>query len=310
MVSELKKTAIFCSLLFTLCFVANNTLSVKNDKCLAFEHYNDGEANYIDMDGEDYCVVRWEPGNEYQSIDISGPDGLFAYTVISGGQYYTFIDTSKISEDDSNEDICLFAYTEYDEQITVIIFNYCTDDSSPAGPPSSSSTVTTTPHYTTSPYPSYTCTSAPIWTTGTISTTAPSATYPSATTSRTFATTSGSSDTTISDSDSTDSTTSFITPISSVTSPSGLPDILFGSVVIANEYGDVNSDGMVDISDLTRLSLFLMGECELTPAEYFAANVEFNGRDSAPNLADLAKLKQFICKEKIILGPDNSYVYR
>jgi len=65
-------------------------------------------------------------------------------------------------------------------------------------------------------------------------------------------------------------------------------------------YGDLDSNGSVEITDLTVLSLYLLGDQTLTPAGTAAADVEY---DSDVNLADLAKLKQFIMKDSITLGP-------
>lgn len=64
--------------------------------------------------------------------------------------------------------------------------------------------------------------------------------------------------------------------------------------------GDINGDGKVDVADLTALGIHLIGDEEITDEELLAnADTE---RDGEVNTADLAKLKQFIQKEKILLG--------
>lgn len=79
--------------------------------------------------------------------------------------------------------------------------------------------------------------------------------------------------------------------------------------IIANDYGDVNSDGYIDINDLTVMSLALLKDLELSEAEYLAADVNF---DYEVNVADLAVLLQYISKARvdIVLGPKFIVVYR
>ncbi len=64
-------------------------------------------------------------------------------------------------------------------------------------------------------------------------------------------------------------------------------------------YGDINNDNDIDLSDLTMLSLALVGDIELTSAQKLVADVAYN--DSV-DIADLAFLKQYICKENVKLG--------
>lgn len=65
-------------------------------------------------------------------------------------------------------------------------------------------------------------------------------------------------------------------------------------------YGDVNRDKNVDLSDLTVLCLYLLGDVELTEEALKASDVSGDG---LINIADIAHLKQYICKDDIILGP-------
>lgn len=69
----------------------------------------------------------------------------------------------------------------------------------------------------------------------------------------------------------------------------------FAVTVRGNEEGtgDINSDGLVDVSDLTELSLALLGDTELTSVQQKAADVDGDGTVKLP---DLARLKQFISK--------------
>lgn len=62
-------------------------------------------------------------------------------------------------------------------------------------------------------------------------------------------------------------------------------------------YGDVNEDGVVDLSDYTALSQFLLGD-EVTISEA-KADVAKNGK---VDLADLATLRQYLMKDNVKLG--------
>lgn len=63
--------------------------------------------------------------------------------------------------------------------------------------------------------------------------------------------------------------------------------------------GDINSDGKADLTDLTELSLALIGDNELTATQQKAADVD---RDGEVKLADLAMFKQFLSKQISSLG--------
>ncbi|MBR3023682.1 MAG: dockerin type I repeat-containing protein, partial [Oscillospiraceae bacterium] len=66
-------------------------------------------------------------------------------------------------------------------------------------------------------------------------------------------------------------------------------------------YGDVNSDGKVDVTDLSLLSLYLLDKTGIKGDGLKAADV--NG-DGSVALTDLATLRQFISKKITKLGPD------
>ena len=60
------------------------------------------------------------------------------------------------------------------------------------------------------------------------------------------------------------------------------------------EIGDVNNDGVQDITDLSIICLHIIGDIKLNEYESEAADVDGNGEIT---LADLARLKQFVSKK-------------
>ncbi|MCQ2464956.1 MAG: glycoside hydrolase family 9 protein [Oscillospiraceae bacterium] len=58
-------------------------------------------------------------------------------------------------------------------------------------------------------------------------------------------------------------------------------------------YGDIDFNGTVDITDLSLLSLYKIGDRKLNDAQLEAADTEYDG---VVDLSDLAKLKQFLSK--------------
>jgi hypothetical protein len=58
--------------------------------------------------------------------------------------------------------------------------------------------------------------------------------------------------------------------------------------------GDVNFDGIIDVTDLTELSLALIGDKELTSEQKNVADVDGDG---SVTLADLARFQQFLSKK-------------
>lgn len=73
----------------------------------------------------------------------------------------------------------------------------------------------------------------------------------------------------------------------------------------ANEftYGDINGDLAADLTDLSLLSIYLMGGKEFTDIQKKAADVD--GNDEI-DIRDLAHFKRYICKDKVTLGPQGS----
>lgn len=63
--------------------------------------------------------------------------------------------------------------------------------------------------------------------------------------------------------------------------------------------GDINNNNSVDLTDLTELSLYLIGDKTFNDFEIFTADT--NG-DNEVNLADLAHLKQYIMSKDVKLG--------
>ena len=63
--------------------------------------------------------------------------------------------------------------------------------------------------------------------------------------------------------------------------------------------GDIDNNNSVDLTDLTELSLYLIGDKTFNDFEMYTADT--NG-DNEVNLADLAHLKQYIMCEDVKLG--------
>ena len=63
--------------------------------------------------------------------------------------------------------------------------------------------------------------------------------------------------------------------------------------------GDVSGDGKVDVTDLTTISLALLGDLNLTDAQSKLADINHNGK---VDLSDLATLRQFLSKKIDSLG--------
>jgi len=65
-------------------------------------------------------------------------------------------------------------------------------------------------------------------------------------------------------------------------------------------YGDVDGNKKVEITDLTYLSMYLLGDYKLSGDTLKAADVNADGK---VDLADLAHLKQYVSKDAVVLGP-------
>ncbi len=71
--------------------------------------------------------------------------------------------------------------------------------------------------------------------------------------------------------------------------------------------GDINSDGVIDLTDLSLLSMWLVDDIELTHEQLIAADIIYENYSQAqPDIADLATINQIICKDNISLefNPD------
>ncbi len=65
-------------------------------------------------------------------------------------------------------------------------------------------------------------------------------------------------------------------------------------------YGDVDLSGVTDLTDLSKLSVYLMIKTGISSDGLLRADVEYDG---VVDIADLAKLKQYVSKDKVTLGP-------
>lgn len=64
--------------------------------------------------------------------------------------------------------------------------------------------------------------------------------------------------------------------------------------------GDINGDGIIDVMDLTKLAMHVIGDSEITDEKALDdADVQ---RDEKVDISDLARLRQFLMQDKILLG--------
>ena len=70
--------------------------------------------------------------------------------------------------------------------------------------------------------------------------------------------------------------------------------VLEGVVVASVNTGDVDLNGTIDVTDLTELSLALVGDKELAADQKLAADIDGDG---AVTIADLARLQQYLSKK-------------
>ena len=66
-------------------------------------------------------------------------------------------------------------------------------------------------------------------------------------------------------------------------------------------YGDINADTKIDVTDMSLLSLYLIGDRKLTSDQLKAADTLTDG---TVNLTDLATLRQYLSKKIDKLGPE------
>jgi hypothetical protein len=81
-------------------------------------------------------------------------------------------------------------------------------------------------------------------------------------------------------------------------------DIRMEPLEVANKFANINSgdidyNNSIDITDLSQLSLCLLGEASLNPLQTEIADTTGDG---TVNLSDLARLKQFVSRKDITLG--------
>jgi len=68
---------------------------------------------------------------------------------------------------------------------------------------------------------------------------------------------------------------------------------------VSPSIGDINNDSKCDVTDLTYISLYLLGDVEFDDLQKDAADVNADG---CVDIADLAHYKQFISKDNVVLG--------
>ena len=85
-------------------------------------------------------------------------------------------------------------------------------------------------------------------------------------------------------------------PLASPTSYAQAAEPDYDSIV----YGDLNGDGIADVTDLSYLSLYLIGDSEITDVNILeAADVQ---NDGTVNLSDLALFRQYLSKKITKIG--------
>ena len=96
--------------------------------------------------------------------------------------------------------------------------------------------------------------------------------------------------------------TTFITVLTMIASVSDIFDYKVSAAETQNEiiYGDLNSDKTVDVTDLSILSLYLIGDRELeNDMQKEAADVQYDG---VIDLGDLACMRQYLSKKTESIG--------
>lgn len=82
--------------------------------------------------------------------------------------------------------------------------------------------------------------------------------------------------------------------------PTSVPsDTPTSEPVLESETGDINSDLKIDVTDLSELSLALIGDRKLSEAQQKAADVD---KDGKVTLSDLARMRQYLSKVITSLG--------
>lgn len=82
-------------------------------------------------------------------------------------------------------------------------------------------------------------------------------------------------------------------PVTSIIESSSYTDTYVSYSDIQYVLGDINNDNEIDLTDLSELSLAIIGDKTLTDAQLKAADINGNGE---ADLTDLARMKQYISK--------------
>ena len=82
-------------------------------------------------------------------------------------------------------------------------------------------------------------------------------------------------------------------------SPESVPVEQTDAAEVKVKTGDLTGDNIIDLTDLSTLSLALIGDMELTGDQKTAADIDGDGELS---MADLAKLRQFLSRKIDSLG--------
>ncbi len=72
-------------------------------------------------------------------------------------------------------------------------------------------------------------------------------------------------------------------------------------------FGDLNDDGVADLTDLSYLSLYLLKEIRFTEEQTESADVDMSG---IVDIADLAYYKQYVCKDESVMSKLRLNVYK
>lgn len=232
------------------------------------------------MTAGSFKAIKWETGRTITDIATDNQDVNVTNYVGSDNSVYTYIDASGISVSMTVHINVYFNDTEY-YCLTVIIGR-----DAAAG--------TTVPSQATT-RPSSSSSQVPHTNTGTKATT--TSRIPSETTG---ASGPGEADQTTSEASRPD----IDTPSESTSEGSSLSEYLPEEPFAYRftTWGDIDLNYIVDMSDMTILCQFLVGDIELNSGALLAADV-IPSANQIPDLADLAHLKQFIMKDNVKLGP-------
>ncbi len=72
-----------------------------------------------------------------------------------------------------------------------------------------------------------------------------------------------------------------------------------GNTVVEPDYGDINEDGIVNVSDFQLLSQYILDDTLVLPNK---DNADVNG-DGGINVSDFQLLSQYVLDSTVVLGP-------